>query len=268
MAKIEANGIGIYYELHGQEGAEVLVLSNGVLMSTASWAYQLPVLAKHYRVLLYDCRGMWQSDHPPGPYSMELHADDLAALLDALSIKRAHIAGISYGGELSLAFAHKYPGKTRSLIVSSAVSQIDPLLAGWAQSWIAATRTHDAELVFAATYPLNFSEAWIAANPAALAAARQRYATLDMDAFLELMLAFSRLDLTGRLHEITAPALVIVGELDLLKPRKYAEIIAREIPGAELAVVPSAGHAVCWEQAGLFNTLILGFLTKHAEDSR
>ena len=123
MPRIEANGIQIYYELHGPEDAEVVVLSNGVLMSTASWAFQTPVLAKHYRVLLYDCRGMWQSQHPPGPYSMELHADDLAALLDAMGIERAHIAGISYGGELSLAFALKYPGRTRSLIVSSAVSQ-------------------------------------------------------------------------------------------------------------------------------------------------
>lgn len=268
MPKIKANGADIYHELHGPEGADVLVLSNGVLMSTASWGYQLPVLAKHYRVLLYDCRGMWQSDHPPGPYTMELHADDLAALLDGLHIDRAHIAGISYGAELSLAFALKYPARARSLIVSSAVSHIDPLLAGWMQSWIAATRAHDPELLFAVTYPLNFSEAWIAANSAALDAARQRYATLDMDAFLELLLGFSRLSLTDQLHQISAPALVIVGEEDLLKPRKYAEIIAGEIAGAELAVVPHAGHAVCWEQPGLFNTLLLGFLAKHAEGSR
>jgi 3-oxoadipate enol-lactonase len=265
MPEIEANGVTIYYELLGPPGAEVLVLSNGVLMSTASWAYQAAVLARHYRLLLYDCRGMWQSEHPPGPYSIELHADDLAALLDALGIERAHIAGISYGGELSMAFAHRYPARTCSLIVSSAVSQIDPLLAGWMASWMAATRAGDPELLFAVTVPLNFSEAWIAANPAALEAARQRYASLDMDAFLELLLAFSRLNLTGRLHEITAPTLVIVGEDDLLKPRKYAGIIAREIPGAELAVVPHAGHAVCWEQPGLFNTLILGFVAKNSE---
>jgi len=265
MPKAKVNGIELYYELHGPEGAEVLVLSNGVLMSTASWAFQTPVLAKHYRVLLYDCRGMWQSEHPRGPYSMELHADDLAALLDALDIERAHIAGISYGGELSMAFALRYPERTRSLIASSSVSQIDPLLEGWMASWIAAARARDPEMLFAVTYPLNFSEGWIAANGPALEAARQRYATLDMDAFLELLLAFSRLDLTGALHRITAPTLVVVGEEDLLKPRPYAEIIAREIDGAELAVVPHAGHAVCWEQPGLFNTLILGFLAKHAE---
>jgi len=267
MPKITANGIQIYYELHGPEEAQVLVLSNGVLMSTASWALQVLALARHLRVLLYDCRGMWQSDHPAGPYSMEQHADDLAALLEALGIPRAHIAGISYGGELSMAFALKYPQKTRSLIVSSSVSHVDPLLRAWGESWIAAARHRDPEMLFAVTYPLNFSEAWIAANPAALEAARQRYHTLDMEAFLELMLAFSRLSLTGELPRINAPTLVMVGENDLLKPRRYAEIIARAIPGAEFVVIPHAGHAVSWEKPDVFNSLVLGFVTHHAEDA-
>ncbi|MGD9375736.1 MAG: alpha/beta hydrolase, partial [Anaerolineae bacterium] len=145
MPKVQANGIEIYYELHGPEEAEVLVLSNGVLMSTASWAFQTPVLSQHYRLLLYDCRGMWQSDHPPGPYSMDLHADDLAALLDALEIERAHIGGTSYGAEISMVFAHKYPQRTQSLIVTAAVSQLDPLLKGLTDIWIAAARARDPE---------------------------------------------------------------------------------------------------------------------------
>ncbi|MBU0702531.1 MAG: alpha/beta hydrolase [Chloroflexi bacterium] len=266
MSKIEVNDTQIYYELHGPSDADVLVLSNGILMSTSSWALQTSVLSKHHRLLLYDCRGMWQSEHPLGPYSMELHADDLAALLDRLEIEQAHIGGISYGAEISMVFALKYPEKTRSLILSSAVSQIDPLLKGFMESWIAAARMGDAEMLFDVTYPLNFSEAWIAANQESLDAARERYQSLDLDALLELLLSFSRLDVTAELHKITVPTLVIVGEEDILKPRKYAEIIAREIPGSELVIVPHSSHAVCWEQAAAFNTLILGFLTKQGGD--
>ncbi len=263
VPKTEANGIQLYYELHGPEDAEVLVLSNGILMSTASWAFQTPELAERYRVLLYDCRGMWQSEHPPGPYSMELHADDLAALLDALSIPRAHIAGTSYGAEVSMTFALRHPERTESLIVTSAVSQLDPLLQGMADAWLAAAQAHDPELLYRLVYPLTFSEAWIAANQPTLELARERYKLLDMDAFLELGLSFSRLNLTASLHRITAPTLVVVGELDLLKPRKYSEIIAQEIPGAELAIIPHAGHAVMWERPDVFTTLLLGFLAKH-----
>ena len=265
MPRVEANSIELYYELHGREDADVLVLSNGVLMSTASWAFQTPVLSEHYRLLLYDCRGMWQSDHPPGPYSMALHADDLAALLDALGIEQAHIGGTSYGAEIGMVFALRYPGRTRSLIVTAAVSQLDPLLRGLADPWIEAARARDPELLFRVVYPLTFSEQWIAANQATLDMARQRYESLDFDALLELFLCFSRLDITADLHKIAAPTLVVAGELDLLKSRKYADMIAREIPNAEYALIPHAGHAAMWEQAGIFNSLILGFLAKQRE---
>ena len=263
MPTIQANGIQLYFEQHGWDNpGDVLVLSNGILMSTASWAYQTPVLSRHCRLLLYDCRGMWQSEHPPGPYTMEQHADDLAALLQVLGVETAHIGGISYGAEVSMVFALRYPERTRSLILSSAVSQVDPLLRGMMDGWISAVRAKDADMLFEVTLPVNFSERWIAANPAALQAARQRYRNLDMDAFLELLLSFSQLDITADLHRISAPALVMVGEEDILKPRKYAEIIAAQIPNSEFVVIPHAGHAVLWEQAPVFNSLILGFIAK------
>lgn len=261
MPTIPVNGTELYYELHGPEDAEVVVLSNGVLMSTASWGLQTPVLAKQNRVLLYDCRGMWKSAHPKGPYTMELHADDLAALLDALDIPSAHIAGISYGAEVSMAFALKYPQRTRSLFLSSAVSESDPVLRGFIGTWTAAAKARDPQRLFDVSYMLNFSDAYIAANKPAIDAAASRYTQLDMEAVLELLDCFDRLDITKELHRITARTLVLVGEQDILKPRKYSERIASEIPGADLVVVPGAGHAICLEKAALFNAILLGFLS-------
>jgi len=268
MPTMRVNDVELYYELHGPQDADVLVLSNGVLMSTASWAAQVPFLSRDYRILLYDCRGMWQSEHPQGPYSMEMHADDLAALLKALEIESAHIAGISYGAEISLLFGIKYPHMTRSLIIASAVSHVDPLLDGFMQGWIAATRSRDPELLFQVTYPLNFSERWITANCEALKAARKRYQDLDFNAFLELLISFSSLNITADLHKISAPTLVISAEEDLLKPRKYSDIITREIPQAELVSIPASGHAVCWEQPVLFNEVIQGFLSRITASAR
>lgn len=258
------NGTQIYYELHGPADAEVLVLSNGILMSTASWALQVPDFSRFFRVLLYDARGMWQSDHPQGPYTFETHADDLATLLNALNIKQAHIAGISYGGEISQVFAYRHPEKTRSLILSSTVSEVDEPLRQRAASWFDAARAKSADMLFEATTPLNFTPEWIASHQPLLEAARKRYASLDFDAFLRLMDCFIGLNITPELRRITAPTLVMVGERDLLKPRRYAEIITREISQAELAVLPNAGHAASWDQANLWNTLVLGFATKHS----
>lgn len=260
MPEIEANGCSFHYELEGPADADVLVLSNGILMSTATWTLQAPAFAQRYRLLRYDCRGQWLSSHPPGPYSMELHADDLAALLDALGIAQAHIAGISYGAEISMLFALRYPERVRSLVLASAVSQVDPVLRGFAQMWLAAAQRHDPELLFTATYPLNFGERWIAANPQALELARGRYALVDFDALAELCKAFIAFNVTDQLAQITAPALVLVGEEDILKPRRYSDILARKLPNAAYAIVPGAGHALCVEAPALFNSLVLGFL--------
>ncbi len=264
MPRMQVNGTELYYELFGPEDGEVLVLSNGILMSTASWGSQKSVLSRRHRLLLYDCRGMWKSAHPAGPYTMELHADDLAALLDGLGIQRAHIGGISYGGEVSMAFALKYPQQVRTLILSSTVSQSDAILRGQIGSWRKAVVARSADMFFQASYWMNFSAAWIEANQPALAVSAQRYQDLDFDALLELIDCFTRFDITARLPEIKAPTLVMVGEQDILKPRRFAELIAGRIPGAEFVVVPRAGHALCVEKPEVFNTLVAGFLAKYS----
>jgi len=266
MAFVKVNDIQLYYELHGPENADVVVLSNGIFMSTSSWGYQLAEFKQHFRVLLYDCRGMWRSDHPAGPYSMEQHADDLAGLMDALGIEKAHIGGISYGGEISMTFALKYPQRARTLIVSSAVSQIDPLLQVMGASWMSALHNNDADALFEVSFPVNFSESWIAANQEIIEPSRKKFHQMDLKAAEELMLAFSKINFTDELKKITIPTLVMVGELDKLKSRNYSEIIAREIPGAELLIIPHGGHAICMEQPGAFNSAILGFVLKHSKE--
>lgn len=149
MAKFSVNGVNLYYELHGPPSAPVLVLNNGVIMNAAtSWVFQQAVLAKHYRLLQYDCRGQGQSDHPDGPYSMEMHADDLAELLGALGIDKAHVAGISYGGEVAQAFALKYPQKTICLILADTVSEVQPELRYIVDGWTDALRSGDANAFF------------------------------------------------------------------------------------------------------------------------
>lgn len=265
MPRIPVKDIEIYYELSGPEGAPVLVLSNGIMMSTASWAFQKAALSQHLQVLLYDCRGMWQSDHPEGPYSFEQHADDLAALLAALNIQSAHIAGISYGAEISMVFALNYPKQTQSLIVVDGVSEIHPLLRAQTYPWLMAAESNDPELLLRTSYHMNFSEDWIIANQQFIDVSVERFAQIDMQALSNLMSAFYQLDITGHLSEIQSPTLVIAGEDDLIKGYDYAQIVAKEIAGSEWVIVPGAGHALCIEKPDILNTLILGFVLKHAQ---
>lgn len=263
MPAIRANGVELYYELHG-EGDDVLVLNNGIIASTATWAaFQVPALAPRYRVLLYDMRGQGRSQkwRPGDPeYTWEAHADDLAALLDALGIERAHIGGISYGGELTLVFALRHPQRCRKLIVADAVSTVGPQLRAIADSWARVAALGDHDLFYRVTWYWNFSETFFADHYDFLLSRLDAARALDLPSVEQLCRCFLTLDITDQLSAIPHPTCVIVGEKDILKPPHYSETIAARIPGAELHVLPGAGHASFWERADAFNDTILHFL--------
>ena len=261
MPFTSANGIQFYYELHGSENAEVLVFNNGVIMNAAtSWVFQTPELSKYFHLLQYDCRGQGQSDHPREPYSMEIHADDLNALLAVLDLGKAHIAGISYGGEVAQAFALKYPEKIKSLILIDTVSEVGPELQIIIQSWVHALKANDPEGFFYNSVPWNFSAEWIKANGALLADAKERYKALDFPAVINLCQAFFEVNFTDRLHQIDVPTCIMVGEQDLVKGLRYSQILKREIPQAELHILKDSGHATCWEVPETFNSTIIQFI--------
>ena len=263
MAFCKVNGVNLYYELHGSADKPVLVLNNGIIMNAAgSWIFQTKTLSAHYRVLQYDCRGQGQSEHPDTAYTMEIHADDLAGLLDELDIDKANIAGISYGGELAQAFALIYPHKTLTLVLIDTVSEIKPDLRIVIENWMDALRSGDPDAFFHATVPFNFSADFITRNGALLEDARKRYADLDFPAVYRLCEAFLEVNFTDRLGEIKVPVCIMVGEKDILKGLEYARILKRGIPNAELHILEGAGHASCWERPQEFNSVILGFLAK------
>jgi 3-oxoadipate enol-lactonase len=261
MPVVQVNGILIYCEWHGPEGAPVLVLNNGVLMNAAaSWVPQTAAFAASYRVLQYDCRGQGQSDHPAGPYSMAQHADDLAALLDAFAVSRAHVLGISYGGEVAQAFAVRHRERVLSLVLADTVSEVGPELRLVVEGWKAAALSGDADLLYLVTAPWNFSPGFIARHAALMAAARERYRSLDLPAVARLCDAFLDVNFTQELRRLDVPACIMVGDRDLLKGPRYAEILRGAIRGSRVHVLVGAGHAASWEAPAEFNRIVLDFL--------
>ncbi len=117
MPKVKVNDIEMYYEIHGE--GEPLVLIEGLGYSTWMWYKQVNELSKHFKVIIFDNRGVGETDKPDVEYSIEMFADDLADLLSKLDIKRAHILGVSMGGFVAQEFAIKYPCMVDKLILCS-----------------------------------------------------------------------------------------------------------------------------------------------------
>lgn len=253
------NGINIYHEIHGE--GEPVIFGNGVFSNTLGWVHQTPVFSKEYQVILYDMRGQGKSEKPEEPYSFELHAEDQKALLDELGISKVHHVGISYGGELGLVFALKYPEMLKSLVVCSSVSFVGPLLREMCELWRYACVLEDPVLFYNATVPLNFGEAFIREQTAILEQAKIRYAELDYPPLVRLLDSFLGLNITDQLHQIKIPAFVIAGEKDILKPAyPYSKMIHDNLPHSEMVIIRDSGHAVTFEQPDEFNSVVLEFL--------
>lgn len=213
-------------------------------------------------------RGQGQSEHPEGEYSLDLHARDLVALMDALGIGKAHLVGTSYGGELNLVMGILFPERCRSLTIICSVSHSGPLSAAMVERWRIAARLGDGPAFFRLIYADVYSENFLANRPDLLPMAEQRYATLDLAAAGRLIESYQRLDVTADLGKIAVPSCIVSAELDLLKPRQYGELLHTSIAGSEFHLIPDCGHVAVLEKAAEVNTIILGFLAKQEDRGR
>ena len=262
MARAVIDGVGIEYQ-SVEDGKETVFLLNGIAMSISHWK---PVaerlVAAGYRVVAHDFRGQLLSDRPAAPYSLGMHARDLAGLMKELGVGRAHIVGTSYGAEVALTFALAYPAMCASVTSIDGVSEYDAVLGAAVESWKAAALS-DPRVFYKAILPWNYSPEYLAANREMLAKREDAIASLPRDwfeAFARLCDAFLEIDLTKDLGGIECPALVLVATRDILKHHAYSRMIACRIPGARYEEIPDAGHAVVIEKPAAVSDSLLGFL--------
>lgn len=260
MAKIRANGIEVHYEVRGE--GPWLVLSHSLACDLTMWDEQVGALSRNFRVLRYDTRGHGRSDASPAPYTLELLADDLKALLDGLQIRRAHFAGLSMGGMIGQTFALRHPEVLQTLILCDTTSAYPPsVVPVWAERTRAARRQGMAALVDS-TLARWFTAPFRKSRPDVM----QRFAALisgtPVEGYVGCSDALVRIDVTARLATLRLPALVIVGEHDPGTPPAMAQAIHQHLPGSELALIRGAAHISNVEQPEEFNRLVLDFLQR------
>jgi pimeloyl-ACP methyl ester carboxylesterase len=112
---IEANGLRIYYEVHGE--GEPLLLVHGGTATSQAWASHLPAFTEHFQVFTPDSRGHGRTDNPTGVLDYRMMADDVAALIKALGLQRPLVLGYSDGGQIALELGMRYPGLARALVL-------------------------------------------------------------------------------------------------------------------------------------------------------
>jgi pimeloyl-ACP methyl ester carboxylesterase len=255
------NGITLSYDDQGS-GLPVLLI-HGFPLSRQMWRAQLRALPDAgFRVITPDLRGFGESDAPDGPYSMDLYADDLVALLDHLGIESAVVGGMSMGGYVLFNLLERYPERVRGacFIVTRAHADDE---AGKERRLALAkdVKKFGLKVVADAFEPLLFAEETLFERPKLVADVYRWMSANDSRGIAGGLLAMrERKDYTEMLPGFTFPALAIGAEEDRAAPPDNARLIAGGIPGCRLAIIPHAGHMANLENPGAFNSAMLEFL--------
>jgi pimeloyl-ACP methyl ester carboxylesterase len=240
-AHVENDGARIWYFTYGS-GAPVILLHGG-LGHSGNWGYQVPALAASgYRVVLIDSRGHGRSTRDARPYSYELMASDVLAVMDALHIEKASLVGWSDGACVALVLARRAPDRVAGVFFFACnmdPSGVKPIEPGPLLNRCFSRHTKDYARLSATSDQFN--------------------------AFLEAVTLMQRTQPNYSVQDLAAidvPVVIVQGEDDEFITREHAEYLARSIPNAELVILEGVSHFAPLQRPEQFNHSIRRFLDR------
>ena len=237
------DGTRLGYTLYGAPDAvDRIVLVHSLAMDWSFWRPLAERLVSSAAVLTYDCRGHGRSDKPSGPQTVELHADDLADLMDQLAWRHAIVAGASMGGCIALAFAIRHPGRARALgLIDTTAWYGTDAPKSWEQRANAARNSGLSSLI---DFQLTrwFGEKFRTENPQIVRDSIDVFLRNDVEAYAQTCGMLGACDLRAGLPTIKVPTAIVVGEEDYATPPAMAEAMHEAIAGSTLRVLPGARH--------------------------
>jgi pimeloyl-ACP methyl ester carboxylesterase len=258
----QVDGRSIAYREAGQGAAVVLL--HGFLCDSRCWRRQLAGLSDRFRVLAWDAPGAGLSSDPPEAFTTTDYAHCLADFLDAMGITSAHVVGLSWGGILAQEFYRVVPQRVRSLVLAGTYAGWKGSLAEpvWRERLESCLRdsTGPADALVAKLLPGMFTEE-VPEN------VREELGTIMSECHpvgLRLMARSSaETDTKDLLPSIEVPTLLLWGADDGRSPIHIADQFHTAIAGAELVVIPEAGHVSNMEQPEAFNAHVRRFFLDH-----
>jgi len=252
----------VHYDVLGEDDAPVVVLAHSLAADGGMWSEQIPaLLAGGYRIVRMDMRGHGGSEAVDGPYTLHALADDVAALLAALAIERAHFVGLSIGAMLGQSLALRYAATFASFVFCDAQpSAPASARAAWSGPLAMVRRSNSLAPMRGGMLKAWLSEDFKTARPARWQAIADTLVATSPVGFAGCVAAMSDFDFTAELRSLRAPALVVCGAADTMTPPAENRRLAESIPGGRYEEIAGARHFVNVEAAEPFNRVLLDWL--------
>ncbi len=266
MQKISVNGTELAYVERGQ-GAETVVFSHSFLVDHRHFDAQIEALSDRYRIIAFDHREHGHSARTDIDYSMDDLVADAAGLIEGVDAAPCHFVGLSSGGFVGLRLALRSPQLLQSLVLMDTSAEREPALKRIKyEAMFQGLRAFGFGPLMGSVMSLMFSPSTLG-DPERrneMDLWRERMRANDRHAIIRFGRAiFQRDDLVRDLPRILTPTLVVVGADDRPQPPPRARRIANGIPGAELAIIPDAGHLSTIDAPLAVTDVLTRFLEAH-----
>ena len=259
MARTSNGDVDLYYETAGNGPTVAFVGDVGY--GAWQWGWQHAAVAGPYQSLVADLRGTGRSDAPPGPYAVEDLVADFTTVLSDAGVRSAHVVGAGLGGMVALEAARTTARVDSLVLLGTAASgadiDLEPL---WGDP--------DDPDALESSLAAGLSDAFVDARPDEVERMVEWRSEEDADraAWEAQAAAVADFDVSDRLYEITAPALVCHGRDDAVWPPAHGEALAEKLPRGEFDGVEDAGHLVHAEASRRVNDEMIGFLDEQVEE--
>ena len=257
------NDAKLYYEVHGVDGPPLLLVA-GLASDVSSWQTVLPVLSEHFRVIMVDNRGIGRSVPQNAPVSVDLMADDCAALIDHLGYGPVHVLGHSMGGFTALSLAAHYPEKVRKVVIAASSEKSSSrntlLFSDLADRY---GKGDDPAGFFRTVFYWIFSPAFFEDEGTVKGAVEFALSYPFPQApvsFRNQVNAIAAFDGRGLARSVKVPALVLAGTEDLLFPAAAGRELAEKFPRGKYLAIEGAAHSIHAEKPKEFAEAVLSFL--------
>jgi len=241
-----------------------LMLIMGLGADGPVWEEHVKAYEQHFKCYLIDNRGVGQSPKPEGPYTTDMMADDVAALMDRERIGAAAVAGISMGGTIAQSLALNHPEKVNRLVLISTWAKCSPYMQLVFEHFKPMRATTKLEDFMMLLQLWIWGPQYVAENQADLIEARESMKLVEFpqprQGFEGQCDACINHDTADRLGDIKVPTLITVGDKDIFTPIECSEFLREGIAGSKLVVFENRAHTHHWEELERFNKVTTNFL--------
>lgn len=250
MPKIQVNDVHLYYESFGS--GVPLVFVSGFAGDHFGFQGMLEYFTSDYQVIVFDNRGSGQSDCPDSPYRIDMMADDVAALCQALQLPAGYFFGVSMGGAIVQMLARNHPHLVRKAVLCNTFSKVDIRFTLTAKAQLEFMQKGcSTEALWSNVMGWIYSSAFLE-QPGTIETVTQLVLSnpfpMTEIGYRNQLAAVLNFDSSAWLAEIQAPCLVIGSDKDIIIDEQHMQSLAKAIPNAHYQGIPGTGHVPFWER--------------------